>query len=148
MKMYDGNGIDSIEEFVAGTRGLYESEAFTTLNGKVHLVIWAACPILAALGGPANSQVPLSWSIVGLAQRAISSNLPKPLRQKRIQTCLRALQYIHDLLASYAVGIPHFLEILPLLNSPESLEVIDEMWDTPNCDVALSVQCTAAAVAS
>ncbi|KAI9439615.1 hypothetical protein H4582DRAFT_2056348 [Lactarius indigo] len=36
--------------------------------------------------------------------------------------------------------------ILPLLNSLESLEVIDELWDSPNNDVAPSIRCAAAAV--
>ncbi|KAN0130553.1 hypothetical protein V8E53_011639 [Lactarius tabidus] len=84
--------------------------------------------------------------------RAITSNLSKPIQQKRTQACLRALYYIpraiRDLLASYAAGKHFCLEILPLLNSPESLEIIDELWDTPNDDIALSVRCAAAAVAA
>ena len=40
------------------------------------------------------------------------------------------------------------LVALPLLNSPESLKIIDELWDSPNGDVALSVWCAAAVVAA
>jgi hypothetical protein len=138
-----------LEEFVAGIPALYKSEAFTTHNGEVQLDIR---PVLAALPGPANSHVSLSWSIIGLAQRAITSNLPKHIQQRRTQTCLRALYYIpgaiRDLLASYAAGKHYCLELLPLLNSPDSLEIIEELWDTPNSDVALSVRCAAAAVAA
>ncbi|KAH9053681.1 hypothetical protein EDB87DRAFT_1650747 [Lactarius vividus] len=55
---------------------------------------------------------------------------------------------IRDVLAPYAVGKYYCLEILPLLNSPESLETIEELWDSPNDDVALSVRCAAAVVAA
>ena len=34
------------------------------------------------------------------------------------------------------------------MNSPESLKIIDELWDSPNDDVALSVRCVAAVVAA
>ncbi|KAF8268507.1 hypothetical protein EI94DRAFT_1700246, partial [Lactarius quietus] len=84
--------------------------------------------------------------------RAIASSLSKPIRLRRTHTCLRALYHIpgaiRDLLASYAAGRHYCLEILPLLNSPESLEIIDELWNTPNDDVALSVRCAAAVVAA
>jgi hypothetical protein len=142
-----------LEEFVAGIPGLYESEAFSRVGtddgGDVQRNIR---PVLAVLPGPTNSDTPLPWSIIRLAQRAITSNLSKPIKQQRTQACLRALYYIpgaiRDLLASYAAGKHFCLEILPLLNSPESLEIIDELWDTPNDDVALSVRCAAAAVAA
>ena len=108
--------------------------------------------VLAALPRAANSQLTLSWSIIWLAQRSISRNLSKTIQQRRIKTCLRALYYIpgaiRDILASYAVGRHYCLEILPLLNSPESLEIIDELWDSPNDDVSLSVRCAAAVVAA
>ncbi len=139
-----------LEEFVAGIPGLYESEAFATHdNGDVLRHIH---PVVAVLPGPTNSNTPLPWSIIRLAQRATASNLSKSIQQKRTQTCLKALYYIpgaiRDLLASYAAGKHYCLEILPLLNSPESLEIIDELWDTPNVDVALSVRCAAAVVAA
>jgi hypothetical protein len=53
---------------------------------------------------------------------------------------------IRDVLAPYAVGRHYCLEILPLLNPPDSLEITDEFWDSPNHDVALSVRFAAAAV--
>jgi hypothetical protein len=142
-----------LEEFVVGIPGLHESEAFTRVGtddgGDVQRNIR---PVLAALPGPANSRVPLPWSIIQLVQRGITSNLSKPIQQKRTQACLRALYFIpgaiRDLFASYAAGKHFCLEILPLLNSPESLEIIDELWNTPNDDVALSVRCAAAVVAA
>ena len=139
-----------LEDFVAGIPGLYESEAFVTSdNSDVQLSIR---PVLAVLPGPTSSDAPLPWSIIRLAQRAIASNLSKPIQQKRTQACLRALYYIpgaiRDVLASYAAGKHYCLEILPLLNSTESLEIIDELWNTPNDDVALSVRCAAAVVAA
>jgi hypothetical protein len=145
-----------LEEFVAGIPGLYESEAFSRVGtddgGDVQRKQRIIRPVLAVLPGPTNSDTPLPWSIIRLAQRAITSNLSKPIKQQRTQACLRALYYIpgaiRDLLASYAAGKHFCLEILPLLNSPESLEIIDELWDTPNDDVALSVRCAAAAVAA
>jgi hypothetical protein len=138
-----------LEEFAAGIPGLYESEAFTTYHGEVKCDIRT---VLAALPRAANSQLTLSWSIIWLARRAIDRNLPKAIQQRRIKTCLRALYYIpgaiRDILASYAAGKHYCLEILPLLNSPESLEIIDELWDSPNDDVSLSVRCAAAVVAA
>ena len=127
-----------LEEFVAGIPGLYESVAFTHNDGD------DIRPVLAALPGPTSFHAPLPWSIIWLAQRTST------IQQKR--SCLKALYYIpgaiRDLLASYAAGKHYCLEILPLLNSPESLEIIDELWDTPNDDVALSARCVAAAVAA
>ena len=143
-----------LEEFVAGIPGLYESEAFSDDNGDVQSKLGNIRPVLAVLPGPSStgSEAPLPWSIIRLAQRSITSSLLKPIQQKRTQACLRSLYYIpgaiRDVLASYAAGKHYCLEILPLLNSPESLEIIEELWDTPNDDVALSVRCAAAAVAS
>ncbi|KAH8991231.1 hypothetical protein EDB92DRAFT_685064 [Lactarius akahatsu] len=93
----------------------------------------------------------LPWSIIRLAQRPLTSK-PQYDRPQRTWVCLKALYYIpgaiHDLLAPYAAGEHYCLELLPLLNSPESLEIIDELWDTPNDDVALSVRCAAAVIAA
>ena len=134
-----------LEEFIAGIPGLYASEAFTTHNLDIRSVI-------ASLPGPTNSRVPLSWSIIWLAQRLSTGHPSNSIERSRTQTCLRALYHIRgairDILASYAAGKHYCLEILPLLNSPESLEIIDELWDTPNDDVALSVRCAAAVVAA
>ncbi|KAI9449822.1 hypothetical protein BJY52DRAFT_1419836 [Lactarius psammicola] len=139
-----------LEEFVAEIPCLYESRAFSTHENDD--VLPHIRSVLAVLPGPTDSHMPLPWSVIQLAQRAIASNLSKPIQQRRTQTCLRALYYIpgaiHDLLATYAAGKHYCLEILPLLNSPESLEIIEELWDTPNDDVALSVQCAAAVVAA
>ena len=137
-------------EFVSGIPGLYESEIFFSLddiNGPRNIR-----PVLAVLPGPKSFDAPLPWSIIWLAKRAIASDLPKPIQQKRTRACLKALYYIpgaiHDLLASFAARKHYCLEILPLLNSPESLEIIEELWDSPNDDVALSVRCAAAVVAA
>ena len=139
-----------LEEFVAGIPGLYESEAFAThdiddVRRNLHHV-------LAVLPGPMSFHAPLPWSIIRLSQRAISSNLSNSTKHRRTKTCLRALYYIpgaiRDVLASYAAGKHYCLEILPLLNSPESLEIIDRLWNTPNDVVALSVRCAAAVVAA
>ncbi|KAH9016582.1 hypothetical protein EDB85DRAFT_2295129 [Lactarius pseudohatsudake] len=74
----------------------------------------------------------------------------EPVRQRRTRACLKALYYIpgaiRDILAPYAAGEDHSSEILPLLDSPESLEIIEELWDTPDDDVALSARCAAAVV--
>ena len=130
-----------LEDFVAGIPGLYESGAFTTYHGEARSNIRS---VLAALPGAANSHLTLSWSIIGLAQRAMTKNLSKPIQQRRIKTCLRVLYYvpraIRDTLAPYAASKHYCLEILPLLNSPESLDIIEELWDSPNDDVALSVR--------
>ena len=40
------------------------------------------------------------------------------------------------------------LEILPLLNSSESLDLIEELRDTADDDVALSVRCVAATIST
>ncbi|KAI9439658.1 hypothetical protein H4582DRAFT_2215160 [Lactarius indigo] len=45
-------------------------------------------------------------------------------------------------------GEHYVLGILPILNSPESLEIIEELWDSPNDDVALSARCAAVVVAA
>jgi hypothetical protein len=136
-----------LEEFVVGIPGLYESETFATYHGEARSDIRS---VLAALPGAGNSHLTLSWSIIGLAQRVPTRNLSEHNQQRRTQTCLRALYYIpgaiRDMLASYSAGKHYCLEILPLLNSPESLEIIEELWDSSNDDVALSVRCAAAVV--
>ncbi|KAN0132401.1 hypothetical protein V8E53_009827 [Lactarius tabidus] len=140
-----------LEEFISGIPGLRESEALAPYNNgnDPRRTIRA---VLAVLPGPTSFHAPLPWSIIRLAQRAITSNLSEPIGPQRIKACLKALYYIpgatRDLLAPYAAGKYYFLEILPLLNSIESLEIIDELWDTPRDDVALSVRCTAAVVYS
>ena len=137
-----------LEEFVSGIPGLNESEALRKFDplpphktGRV---------ILAALPGPATFHEQLPWSIVQLSQRAISSGLSGFVQQRRTQACLKALYYvpgaIRDVLAPYAAGEYHCLELLPLLNSPESLSLIEKLWNTANDDVALSVRCVTAAI--
>ena len=137
-----------LEEFVAGIPGLGESEALRKFDplsphnaGRV---------VLAALPGPTTFHEQLPWSIVQLSHRAITRGLSRFVQQRRTQTCLKALYYIpgaiRDILAPYAAGEYHCLELLPLLNSPESLSVLEELWDTANDDVALSVRCVAATI--
>ena len=144
-----------LEEFVAGIPGLYESEAFSRVDeddGNGDDVLRGLGTALAVLPGPTSSDKPLPWSIIRLAQVAITSDLSWPIQQKRTQACLRALYYIpgaiRDVLAPYAARKYFYLEILPLFNSPESLKIINELWDSPNDDVALSVRCAAAVVAA
>jgi hypothetical protein len=139
-----------LEDFVDGIPGLYESEAFVTpdISDVKHNVR----PVLADLPGPTGSHEPLPWSIIRVAQRAVTNKLSKSIQQRRTHTCLRALYHIpgaiRDILAPYAAGKHYCLEILPLLNSLESLEIIDKLWNSPNDDVALSVRCAAAVVAA
>ncbi|KAH8977926.1 hypothetical protein EDB86DRAFT_2861363 [Lactarius hatsudake] len=140
-----------LEEFVTGIPGLCESEALrlaTRENGDTQRTIR---DVLAALPGPTSFHASLPWSIIRLAQRPLTSK-PQSVRPQRTRACLKALYYIpgaiHDILAPYAAGEHYCLELLPLLNSPESLEIIEELWDTPNDDVALSVRCAAAVVAA
>ncbi|KAH8977815.1 hypothetical protein EDB86DRAFT_3109106 [Lactarius hatsudake] len=137
-----------LEKFVTGIPGLSESEALTTHdNGDTQRTIR---DVLAALPGPTSFHPSLPWSIIQLAQRTFTSKLPESIQQPRTRACLKALYYIpgaiRDILAPYAAGEHHFSDILPLLNSPESLEVIEELWDTSDEDVALSVRCAAAVV--
>jgi hypothetical protein len=141
-----------LEEFVAGIPGLSESEALRTFDKLSSNARDRVTMVLAALPGPASFHDQLSWSIVELSQRAISSGLSGYIRRRRTQACLKALYYIpgaiRDILAPYAAGTHHCLEILPLLNSPESLGLIEELWDTTNEDIALSVRCVAAAISA
>ncbi|KAI9441160.1 hypothetical protein BJY52DRAFT_1421102 [Lactarius psammicola] len=136
-----------LEEFVDGIPGLRMSEILTRDDGDTQGTTY---DVLATLPGPTGFDPSLPWSIIQLARRAFTSKLSESARKQRTRACLRALYYIpgaiHDLLATYAAGKHYCLEILPLLNSPESLEVIDELWDTPNYDAALSVRCAAAVV--
>ncbi|KAH9055001.1 hypothetical protein EDB87DRAFT_1834477 [Lactarius vividus] len=139
-----------LEKFVTGIPGLYESEALATHdNGDTQRPIR---DVLAALLGPTSFHASLPWSIIQLAQRAFTSKLPESTQQPRTRACLKALYYIpgaiRDLLSPYAAKETHSSKILPLLNSPESLEIIDELQDTPNDDVALPVRCVAAVVAA
>jgi hypothetical protein len=139
-----------LEEFIAEIPELYNSEALVPRNGNndpqntIHAV-------LAVLPGPTSFDAPLPWSIIQLAQRAITSGIQESTRRRRTRASLRALYHIpgaiRDLLAPYASSELYCLAILPLLNSPESLEVINELWDTHNDDVSLSVRCTAAVIA-
>ena len=139
-----------LEDFVDGIPGLYESDAFVTPDTSD--VKRNVRPVLATLPGPPSSQEPLPWSVMRIAQRAITNKLSKPIQQRRTRACLRGLYHIpgaiRDVLAPYAARKYYCLEVLPLLNSPESLEIIDELWNTPNDDVGLSVRCAEAVVAA
>ena len=143
-----------LEDFVHGIPGLYESDAFVTPdpNDAKLNVRQDVRPVLATLPGPSSYNEPLPWSIIRIAQRAITNKLSKPIQQRRTRACLRALYHIpgaiRDVLAPYATKKYYCLEVLPLLNSPESLEIIDKLWNTTNDDVALSVRCAAAVVAA
>ena len=149
-----------LEEFAAEIPGLYQSKAFFWVDaegvfGDIQLTLDNIRPVLADLPGPRVFDAPLPWSIIRLAQRSTISNLSKPIQQKRTQACLRALYFIpgaiRDVLAVYAAGKCYCPKILPLLNSPESLEIIAELMKMPdgsNDDVALSVRCAAAVVAA
>ncbi|KAI9434944.1 hypothetical protein H4582DRAFT_2080191 [Lactarius indigo] len=134
------------EEFVDGIPGLCESNALATRGDTLCTIR----DVLAALPGPKSFHPSLSWSIVQLAQRASTSKLPKSVQQRRTRACLKALYYIpgavRNILAPYAREKNHSSEILPLLNSPESLEIINELQNTSNDDVALPVRCVAAVV--
>jgi hypothetical protein len=137
-----------LEDFVAGIPGLSESEAlrrFYPLSPHN-----AGRAVLAALPGPTTFHEQLPWSIVQLSQRAITNGLSESVQQRRTQVCLKALYYIpgaiRDVLAPYAAGTYNCLDLLPLLNSPESLRLIEELWGTDNDDVALSVRCVTAAI--
>ncbi|KAH9033168.1 hypothetical protein EDB83DRAFT_2296464 [Lactarius deliciosus] len=138
------------EEFVTGIPGLCASKALAMRNNRDKQR--TIRDVLAALPGPTNFHASLPWSIIQLAQRAFTSKLPKSVQQRRTQACFRALYHIpgaiRDVLAPYAVGRQYCLEILPLLNSSDSLAIIDELWDSPNDDVALSVRCVAAVVSA
>ena len=159
-----------LEEFVAGIPDLYDSNNLVTAAEIRHvhrdiqprLVLRNARfrylarhnirRVLADLPGPASLDAPLSWCILWLAQRAIVSKLSKSSQRKRTQICLRALYHIpgaiRDLFAPYAAVEDHSRLTIGLLNTQESLEIIDELWDVPNDDVALSVRCAAAVVAA
>jgi hypothetical protein len=139
-----------LEEFVAGIPGLSESEALRKVdsNPPNH----AGRVLLAILPGPTAFHEQLPWSIVQLSQRAITIGLPEFIRQRRTEACLKALYYIpgaiRDVLAPYAAGTHYCMRILPLLNSPESLDLIETLRDTDNDDIALSVRCVAAAISA
>ncbi|KAI9434945.1 hypothetical protein H4582DRAFT_726434 [Lactarius indigo] len=141
-----------LEEFITGIPDLCESKALATHdNGDTQRTIR---DVLAALPGPMNFHTSLPWSLVQLSQRAITSKLPKSVQQRRTRACLKALYYIpgaiRDILAPYAAEKSHSSEILPLLDSPESLEIINELQNTPNVDitVAIPIRCVAAVVAA
>ncbi|KAH8983786.1 hypothetical protein EDB86DRAFT_221816 [Lactarius hatsudake] len=138
-----------LQKFVAGIPGLCESEALTTydyMGDRQHSIR----NVLAALPGPTSFHPSLPWSIIQLAQRAISSKLPES--KPRTLACLRALYYIpgaiRDLLAPYAAEKNHSSNIRPLLDSPESLEIIYKLQKTSSDDVAIPVRCVAAVVAA
>ncbi|KAH9033163.1 hypothetical protein EDB83DRAFT_1832976 [Lactarius deliciosus] len=134
-----------LEQFVAGIPGLCESKVIAASNSQRTIR-----DVLAALPGPVGFHAPLPWSVIKLAQRAFTGKLPIAVQQRRTRACLKALYYIpgaiRDILAPYAAGEDRSSEILPLLDSPESLEIIEELWDTSNDDIALSVRCAAAVV--
>ena len=159
-----------LEEFVAGIPDLYESNDLVSAaeirhverdiqprlalrNARLrYLARHNIRRVLAGLPGPASFDAPLSWCILRLAQRAIVSKVSKPIQRKRMQICLRALYHIpgaiRDLFAPYAAVEDHSRLTIGLLNTQESLEIIDELWDMPNDDVALSVRCATAVVAA
>jgi hypothetical protein len=82
--------------------------------------------------------------------RAITSGLLEFVRQRRTRAFCKALYYIseaiRDVIAPYAAGRYYRLELVPLLNLPELLGLIEELWDTADDDVTLSVRCVTAAI--
>ncbi|KAH8995455.1 hypothetical protein EDB92DRAFT_207024 [Lactarius akahatsu] len=141
-------------KFISGIPGLCESEALATKlatrdnPGDTQLQIRN---VLAALPGPVGFHPSLPWSIIQLAQRAIKSKLPES--KPRTVACLKALYYIpgaiRDLLAPYAAEKKHSSKILPLLDSPESLEIINELQQkASDDDIAIPVRCVAAVIAA
>ncbi|KAH9033198.1 hypothetical protein EDB83DRAFT_1834103 [Lactarius deliciosus] len=140
-----------LEKFVDGIPGLCESEALAKhKNGDPQRT--TIRDVLAALPGPMSFHKSLPWSIIKLARRAFTSGLQESARKQRTQACLKALYYIpgaiRDVLAPYAAMENHASEILPLLNSPESLEIIKELQTKSNDDVSIPVRCVAAVVAA
>jgi hypothetical protein len=139
-----------LEEFVAGIPGLSESGALRTFDPQYHND--GSRVVLAALPGPTTFHDQLPWSIVQLSHRAVTSGLSEFIRRRRTRACLKALYYIpgaiRDVLAPYASRTYYCLEILPLLNSPESLGLIEELWDSADDDIALSVRCVAATISA
>ncbi|KAH8995453.1 hypothetical protein EDB92DRAFT_1943456 [Lactarius akahatsu] len=139
-----------LEEFVDGIPGLCESRALATrgIGDTQHTIR----DVLATLPGPTNFHASLPWSIIQLAQRTFTNKLPKSVQNRRTRACLRALYYIpgaiRDVLTPYAAEKRYSSEILPLLNSQESLEIINELQNTLNDDVALPARCVAAVVTS
>ncbi|KAH9029364.1 hypothetical protein EDB83DRAFT_1894976 [Lactarius deliciosus] len=115
-----------LEQFVAGIPGLCESKVIAASNSQRTIR-----DVLAALPGPVGFHAPLPWSVIKLAQRAFTGKLPIAVQQRRTRACLKALYYIpgaiRDILAPYAAGEDRSSEILPLLDSPESLEIIEEV---------------------
>ncbi|KAN0130532.1 hypothetical protein V8E53_011618 [Lactarius tabidus] len=136
------------EEFFSGIPALYSSQFFRSLDSRGQPLTIRS--VLATLPGPKVYDVPLSWSILWLVMTTIRSDLPKHKQQKRLKTCCMALYFIpgaiHDILAAYIADDRLLLHLLPLLDTMESLEVVDELWDEPNDDVVLSVRCVAAVV--
>ena len=161
-----------LEEFAAGIPDLYESKHIATTADITHDIqthlleermdrrfqlrfsterkirrVLADLPVLTNF-----SDLPLSWTIFFLAVGAKMSNLSKDNQHKRIRTCLTALYHvpgaIRDLLSPYAAKEDLFYYAAVLLNYPESLEIIDELWDLLNSDVRLSVRCAAAVAAA
>ena len=157
-----------LEEFVAGIPDLYESNDIITaadilpdiqprhLEERVMQRRSATQRnirrVLADLPAPTNSDGSFSWTILWLASNANYRNLSTDNQYKRIQTSLTALYHIpgaiRDLLSPYAAADDLCCYTLGLLNSPESLEIIDELWNLINDDVKLSVRCAAALVAA
>jgi hypothetical protein len=138
------------EEFFAGIPDLYGSLFF--LEHDVIGLPGTIRPVLAALPGPKSFDAPLSWSILWFALATICSDLPKQNQQKRLKTCFKALYFIpgaiRDLPAAYIADKRLLSLSLPLLDTSEWLEIIDELWDGFNDDVMLSVRCVAAVVAA
>ncbi|KAH8983795.1 hypothetical protein EDB86DRAFT_3246871 [Lactarius hatsudake] len=137
-----------LEKFVTGIPGLCESEALATHDsGGTQRPIR---DVLAALPGPTSFHASLPWSVIELAQRAFTSKLPESIQRPRTRACLKALYYIpgaiRDVLIPHAAEKSHYSKILPLLNSSESLDIINELQNMPNDDIALPVRCVAAVV--
>ena len=157
-----------LEEFAAGIPDLYESRHIATTaditsdiqtrppGERDHLLRFVTQRnirrVLADLPVLTNFIGPLSWAILMLANGAQFCNLSKDNQHRRIRTCFIALYHIpgaiHDLLSPYAAADDLCRYTLLLLNSPESLEIIDELWNLANDDVRLSVRCAAAVVAA
>ncbi|KAH9008215.1 hypothetical protein EDB83DRAFT_2457461 [Lactarius deliciosus] len=140
----DDNNDEELEKFVTGIPGLFHYISPDD-KGPHHPIR----DVLAALPGPSSIHNSLPWGIMELAQRTVASSPTKLDKKQRTQACFRALYHIpgaiRDLLAPYAANEHLYMNILPLLDSPESLEVIKELWNATDNNVVLSVRCALAA---
>jgi hypothetical protein len=121
--------------------------AYITVAIATFCVLWYIILTLAPIVfHDCPYQTPLStpfWlyaQVIQLSVLSVAFHAAKLFGNKLRVVKTGVVEAFRDVLAPYAAGTYNCLDLLPLSNPPESLRLIEELWDAANDEVALSVR--------